>query len=107
MRTLKTPWRIDLRTVIVGALIAAVWAIFWLNPHAPSLQGKAGADPDEALSTPLGFESYFAEPRADDKVQRIAWTAAQWTVNNGQAIVFGVLLAAGLLTLLPLLPARF
>jgi len=56
---LLTLRRIDARIVITGALIATICAVFWLGSRYPSLQGKAGADPDEALSTPLGFESHF------------------------------------------------
>src|SRR5690242_16467062 len=52
--TLAGARRLDSRVVIVGALIATICAIFWLGSRYPSLQSKAGADPDEALSTPLG-----------------------------------------------------
>ncbi|MBI4382087.1 MAG: VCBS repeat-containing protein [candidate division NC10 bacterium] len=90
--------------MITGALIATICAIFWLGSRYPSLQSKAGADPDESLSTPLGFESHFPEPRADQKFKRIIWTAAEWAVTNKQGMTFGVLLAAGLLTVVPLLP---
>ena len=55
--------RLDSRFVITGALIATICAIFWLGSRYPSLQSKAGADPDESLSTPLGFESHWTEPR--------------------------------------------
>ncbi|HZX42644.1 MAG TPA: permease, partial [Myxococcaceae bacterium] len=67
---------------------------------------KAGADPDEALSTPLGFEGHFPEPRADEKGKRVLWVAAEWAVTNKQGMTFGILLAAGLLTLVPLLPRK-
>src|SRR5947209_4008910 len=96
--------RIDSRVVITGALIATICAIFWLGSRYPSLQSKAGANPDEALSTPLGFEGHFAEPRSDEKFKRILWVAAEWGVTNKQGMTFGILLAAALLTLVPLLP---
>ena len=96
--------RFDARTVITGALIAAICAIFWLGSRYPSLQSKAGADPDEALSTPLGFESHFPEPRADEKFKRVLWVAVEWGVTNKQGMTFGILLAAALLTVVPLLP---
>jgi len=67
--------RLDSRFVITGALIATICAIFWLGSRYPSLQSKAGADPDESLSTPLGFESHWKEPRADQKLERILWVA--------------------------------
>jgi uncharacterized membrane protein YraQ (UPF0718 family) len=96
--------RIDARILITGALIATICAIFWLGSRYPSLQSKAGADPDEALSTPLGFESHFPEPGPDEKFKRIIWTAMEWAVTNKQGMTFGLLLAAGLLTVVPLLP---
>src|SRR3982751_826680 len=94
----------DSRIVIAGALIAAICAVFWLGSRYPSLQSKSGADPDEALSTPLGFEGHFPEPRADEKFKRVLWVAAEWGVTNKQGMTFGILLAAALLTIVPLLP---
>src|SRR5712692_4309770 len=102
--TLAGARRLDSRVVIVGALIATICAIFWLGSRYPSLQSKAGADPDEALSTPLGFEGHFPEPRADQKLERVLWVAAEWGVTNEQGMTFGILLAAALLTIVPLLP---
>ncbi len=96
--------RLDARIVITGALIATICAIFWLGSRYPALQAKAGADPDEALSTPLGFEGHFPEPRADQKFKRILWVATEWAVTNKQGMTFGILLAAALLTVVPLLP---
>lgn len=96
--------RFDWRILITGALIAALCAVFWLDSRYPSLQGKASADPDEALATPLGFETHWAEPGAHETFEHIAWTAAEWAITNQQGMTFGLLLAAGLLTLIPLLP---
>jgi len=96
--------RLDARILITGAVIATICAIFWLGSRYPSLQSKAGADPDEALSTPLGFEGHFPEPRADQKFKRVLWVAAEWGVTNKQGMTFGILLAAALLTIVPLLP---
>ena len=102
----KSPprFRLDARVVILAAVIAGICAIFWLGSRYPSLQSKAGADPDEALSTPLGFEAHFPEPRADEKGKRILWVAAEWAITNKQGMTFGLLLAAAFLTLIPLLP---
>ena len=97
---------LDARVAITLLIIAAICGVFWLGSRYPSLQSKAGADPDEALSTPLGFESHFPEPRADEKGKRVLWVAAEWAVTNKQGMTFGVLLAAGLLTLVPLVPRR-
>jgi len=102
--TLAAARFVDARIVITGALIATICAIFWLGSRYPSLQSKAGADPDEALSTPLGFEGHFPEPRADEKFKRVLWVAAEWGVTNKQGMTFGILLAAALLTVVPLLP---
>ena len=96
--------RFDARILIIIVAIAAMCGVFWLGSRYPSLQSKAGADPDEALSTPLGFENHFPEPRADEKFKRVLWVAAEWGVTNKQGMTFGILLAAGLLTLVPLLP---
>ncbi len=50
------------------------------------------------------FESHFPEPGPDEKFKRILWTAMEWAVTNKQGMTFGVLFAAGLLTVVPLLP---
>src|SRR3954471_24128318 len=86
--------RFDLRILLTVALIAVICGIFWLGSRYPSLQSKAGADPDEALSTPLGFEAHSPEPRADQKGMRILWTALEWAVTNKQGMTFGILLVA-------------
>jgi uncharacterized membrane protein YraQ (UPF0718 family) len=104
VKALSAVRRIDARIVITGALIAAICAVFWLDSRYPSLQGKAGADPREALATPLGFEKHFPEPARDETLKHIVWTAAEWAITNKQGMTFGLLLAAGLLTLVPLLP---
>ncbi|HEX4383534.1 MAG TPA: FG-GAP-like repeat-containing protein [Myxococcales bacterium] len=96
--------RIDARIVLIGLVIAVICGIFWLGSRYPALQSKAGADPDEALSTPLGFEAHFPEPRADEKGKRVLWVAAEWAITNKQGMTFGILLAAAFLTLIPLLP---
>ncbi len=95
---------IDFRIVFTSMLIVVLCAIFWIDSRYPSLQGKASADPEEALSAPLGFEKHWPEPGAHETVQHIAWTAAEWAITNKQGMTFGLLLAAALLTLMPLLP---
>ncbi|HUR41436.1 MAG TPA: FG-GAP-like repeat-containing protein [Verrucomicrobiae bacterium] len=96
--------QLDARIPLTALIIAGLCAVFWLDSRYPSLQGKAGSDPREALATPLGFEKHWPEPPADQTLQHIGWTAAEWAVTNKQGMTFGVLLAAGLLTLVPLLP---
>lgn len=94
--------RLDPRVYIVGFLIAALCATFWSGSRYPSLQGKASADPDDALATPLGFEQHFAEPGAHEPIKHVLWSALEWAVTNKQGMTFGLLLAAALLTLIPL-----
>lgn len=96
--------RIDFRIVITALLMAALCGYFWMDSRYPSLQGKAGASPDEALATPLGFEKHFPEPPANQTGKHILWSAMEWAVTNQQGMTFGLLLAAGMLTLIPLLP---
>src|SRR5947207_8056776 len=95
--------RFDFRILITGALIAGLCAMFWIGSRYPSLQGKASADPNEALSTPLGFERFFPEPPRDQTLRHIGWTSVEWALTNRQGMTFGLLLAGGMLTILPLL----
>lgn len=100
MRVLAAVRQVDFRILITGALIAALCGAFWLGSRYPSLQGKATADPNEALSTPLGFERHFPEPPSDQTLKHIGWTAMEWAVTNRQGMTFGLLLAAGMLTIM-------
>ena len=93
----------DFRILITGTLLAVLCTMFWIGSRYPSLQGKASADPNEALSTPLGFERFYAEPPPDQKLKHIAWTAGEWGMTNRQGMTFGLFLAAGMLTIVPLL----
>src|SRR4051794_136228 len=95
--------RFDFRILITGAVIAVFCGMFWIGSRYPSLQGKASADPNEALSTPLGFERFFPEPPRDQTLRHIGWTSVEWALTNRQGMTFGLLLAAGMLTILPLL----
>ena len=95
--------RFDFRILYTGALIAVLCGMFWVGSRYPSLQGKASADPNEALSTPLGFERHFPEPSRDQVLKHIGWTSAEWAITNREGMTFGLLLAAGMLTILPLL----
>jgi uncharacterized membrane protein YraQ (UPF0718 family) len=97
------PRRFDFRVPITLCIIAVLCGFFWIGSRYPSLQGKASADPNEALSTPLGFERFFPEPPPDQHLKHIGWTALEWGLTNRQGMTYGLLLAAGMLTLLPLL----
>ena len=76
--------RFDFRILITGALIAGLCAMFWIGSRYPSLQGKASADPNEALSTPLGFERLFPEPPRDQRLRHIgdARAPCSWERSN-------------------------
>jgi uncharacterized membrane protein YraQ (UPF0718 family) len=93
----------DFRIPLTLCIIAVLCGFFWIGSRYPSLQGKASADPNEALSTPLGFERFFPEPPADQRLKHIGWTAVEWGITNRQGMTYGLLLAAAMLTLLPLL----
>jgi uncharacterized membrane protein YraQ (UPF0718 family) len=96
----------DFRIPITLCVIAVLCGFFWIGSRYPSLQGKASADPNEALSTPLGFERFFPEPAADQRLKHIAWTAVEWGITNRQGMTYGLLLAAAMMTVLPLLRRR-
>jgi uncharacterized membrane protein YraQ (UPF0718 family) len=96
----------DFRIPIAVLVIAVICGMFWIGSRYPSLQGKASADPNEALSTPLGFDRFFPEPPPERILRHIGWTAVEWGITNRQGMTFGLLLAAGMLTLLPLLQRR-
>src|SRR5712692_588403 len=95
--------RFDFRVALTVALMAGLSAMFWIGSRYPSLQGKASADPNEALSTPLGFERFFPEPPSGERLRHVAWTSVEWALTNRQGMTYGLLLAAGMLTLIPLL----
>ena len=86
--------RFDFRILYTGVLIAVLCGMFWVGSRYPSLQGKASADPNEALSTPLGFERHWPEPSRDQVLKHIGWTSAEWAITNREGMTFGLLLAS-------------
>ena len=96
----------DFRIPITLCVIAVLCGFFWIGSRYPSLQGKASADPNEALSTPLGFERFFPEPPADQRLKHIGWTSVEWGITNRQGMTYGLLLAAAMMTVLPLIRRR-
>lgn len=95
----------DLRPWLLGLLIACLVASFWLGSRYPSLSGKSGAEPSQVLETPLGFNRHLRPVERDAPVhKRVLTTFGEWVATNRKGMTFGILLAAGLLALLPLLP---
>ncbi|HCS28293.1 MAG TPA: hypothetical protein DIW43_12615 [Spongiibacteraceae bacterium] len=95
---------IDPRALLTGLLIVLLCAAFWSGSRYPSLEGKANSNPDSALQTSLGFERHFAAPAAGAGYwSRVGYETLEWLATNRQGMTFGILLAAAILTLLPLL----
>jgi uncharacterized membrane protein YraQ (UPF0718 family) len=87
-------------------LILAIAGSFWGGSRYPSLAGKAAMAGSGALADPLGFEAALHVPAEDPALRRIAFTTVNWMVTNARGMAFGVLLAAGFATLLPILRRR-
>ena len=87
--------RFDFRIPLTCASSPCCAASSGLGPGTRHSKAKASADPNEALSTPLGFERFFPEPSADNRLKHIGWTAVEWGLTNRQGMTYGLLLAAG------------
>ncbi|AZV80614.1 hypothetical protein EBB79_21840 (plasmid) [Parasedimentitalea marina] len=96
------PKRVFLALLILGALAF----LFWTGSRYPALSEKAIMSGAIQLEDPLSFEAWF--PLEADMVlwQRVFYSTLNWLHTNQQGMTFGILFAAGFMTLLAYLPRK-
>ena len=94
------------RLIIISAICLALALNFWAGSRVPSLNDKATLGGDLILEDPLGFEAAYPVDPGDPIMERIYYTTINWVLTNRQGMTFGILIAAGFMTLLSLLQRR-
>lgn len=91
--------RIDKR-IILGLLVTLFIGLsFWLGSRYPSLGNKAGMGIMAGLE-PLGFDQVFSFSEDAPFWKKVTYTFINWVETNKRGMMFGLLLAACILTLL-------
>lgn len=72
----------------------------------PSLNDKASLGGALILEDPLGFEAAYPVDPGDPLLEKIFYTTVNWVLTNRQGMTFGILIAAGFMTVLSLLKRR-
>ncbi len=94
------------RLVIITTICLAIAVNFWAGSRVPSLGDKAILGGDLILQDPLGFEAVYPVDVGDPVLTRIFYTTINWISTNRQGMTFGILFAAGFMTILSLLQRR-
>ncbi len=96
----------DKRFIITLLLTLTIAAIFWTGQRYPSLNEKAMMGGDIVIEDPLGFRPFLAIDPSALFWKRVLITTVNWVHTNRHGMTFGLLMAAALTCLLPLLIHR-
>jgi len=94
------------RLIIITAICIALAANFWSGSRIPSLNDKAELGGELILEDPLGFEAAYPVDQGDPIIEKVYYTSINWVSTNRQGMTFGILIAAGFMTILSLLKRR-
>lgn len=95
----------DKRFILTVLMALVVGSIFWFGSRYPALNRKALMGGESSLPG-LGFDVLVEVPPDAPMLERILYTTINWCYTNKQGMTFGVLFAAVLMTLVPLLKTR-
>lgn len=93
----------DKRPLITIIALLGILLTFWLGSRYPALDLKAVNGPDQLLADQLGFDAIVTITDQDSVYYKIGATTINWIDNNKKGMTFGLLLAAGLLSMFSLL----
>lgn len=94
------------RLIMIVAFCMALAVNFWAGSRVPSLSDKASLGGALILEDPLGFEAVYPIDPSDPIMDKIFFTTVNWVSTNRQGMTFGILMAAGFMTILLLLSKR-
>jgi len=94
------------RLFLITAICIALATHFWAGSRVPSLNDKASLGGALILEDPLGFEAAYPVDPGDPVLDKIYYTTVNWVLTNRRGMTFGILIAAGFMTLLTLLKRR-
>ena len=94
------------RLLIIVAICVGLATNFWAGSRVPSLNDKASLGGALILEDPLGFEAAYPIDPGDPLAEKVFYTTINWILTNRQGMTFGILIAAGFMTILSLLKRR-
>ncbi len=94
------------RLILSCLFLLCLTLMFWSSSRYPSLDEKALMGGAIQLEDPLSFEAILPINPADPVYIRIVGTTVNWLETNRIGMTFGLLFAAGILTLLGYLKKR-
>ncbi|MGH0032347.1 MAG: FG-GAP-like repeat-containing protein [Myxococcota bacterium] len=89
----------DRRALLAALLCLGIAVTFWSGSRYPNLNEKASMGGGVVLEDPLGFEALAQVDELDPPLVRVAQTTLNWISTNQRGMTFGLLLAAGFMTL--------
>lgn len=95
----------DKRLLLTAALCICIILTFWLSSRYPALNEKAAMGGSTVLQDQLSFDAVYIIDPSDSFFTKVAYTTLNWINTNKKGMTLGVLLAAGIMTLLPLFQA--
>ena len=94
------------RLIISSFCVAAIAMNFWLGSRYPSLGSKGEAGGNMEMDSALGFHALLSMNFSDNLFVHILVNAVNWMDNNKRGMLFGILFAAAILTLISLWKQR-
>ncbi|MEP2944408.1 MAG: permease, partial [Hyphomicrobiales bacterium] len=89
------------RFFLACLIIITLAYFFWTGSRYPALDEKALMSGAIQLEDPLGFEALFPLTNDMSLLQKIAYSTLNWIDTNKKGMSFGILFAAGFLTIMP------
>ena len=105
MHKLQAAVQQNKRFVLLFIFMAFLASNFWLGSRYPSLNRKAIMGGDANLDA-LGFDTLLLVRDEDPLLKQIIYTTINWVDTNLTGMSFGILFAAVVISMLPLLDKR-
>lgn len=94
------------RRILVSTFLLTVIAfVFWQQSRLPDLTEKVHLGPHTTVAA-IGFRTILPVPEQLPFYKRVAFTSVNWIYTNWEGMTFGLLFAAGCLTLLKCFPRQ-
>ena len=93
------------RILVSGAMLVVIALLFWSQSRLPDLAEKVHLGPHTKISA-IGFDTILAVQEQSPFYERVAFTTVNWLYTNWEGMTFGLLFAAGCLTLLKCFPRQ-
>ncbi|MGH1414381.1 MAG: FG-GAP-like repeat-containing protein [Pelagimonas sp.] len=94
------------RFLLASLIIVVLAYAFWTGSRYPALNEKAMMSGAIQLEDPLSFEAKYPLTEAMSVLEKIGYSTLNWINTNKKGMLFGMLFAAGFMTLLPYIQRR-